>query len=176
MVNNAFASLEEGPANGGNMTSGEGMADAGKASGASAEAGNSDGFGSGMGGSSVLGSDSELESFLRSVPQKVEAVSVSSFDEAQKIIAEAKEYAKGNDDRFIGYSVVEDSKDEDDFIGLGISFESGKAYFLRQTEKFTAKEAGKVLEELSKECRLATFDIKNTYHLFTPYEIDQKKE
>ena len=176
VVNNAFASLEEGPANGGNMTSGEGMADAGKASGASAEAGNSDGFGSGMGGSSVLGSDSELESFLRSVPQKVEAVSVSSFDEAQKIIAEAKEYAKGNDDRFIGYSVVEDSKDEDDFIGLGISFESGKAYFLRQTEKFTAKEAGKVLEELSKECRLATFDIKNTYHLFTPYEIDQKKE
>lgn len=129
-----------------------------------------------FGTSSNAGLDSELESILRTVPQKVEAVSISSFDEAKKVIDEAKSYAAGHDDRFIGYSVVEDSKNEDDFIGLGISFETGKAFFLRQSEKFTAKEAGKVLEDLSKDCRLATFDIKNTYHLFTPYEIDQKKE
>ena len=189
VVNNAFASLEEGPASAGSGALAAGTeAGAGNGAGISAgsgagtgadngaETGNGTGFGSEMGGSSASGSDSELESFLRSVPQKVDAVAVSSFDEIQKIVAEAKNYAAGNDNRFIGYSVVEDSKDEDDFIGLGLSFETGKAYFLRQSEKFTAKEAGKVLEDLSKECRLATFDIKNTYHLFTPYEIDQKKE
>ena len=181
VVNNAFASLEEGPASAGSGALAAGT-EAGAGSGAGtgadngAETGNGTGFGSEMGGSSASGSDSELESFLRSVPQKVDAVAVSSFDEIQKIVAEAKNYAAGNDNRFIGYSVVEDSKDEDDFIGLGLSFETGKAYFLRQSGKFTAKEAGKVLEDLSKECRLATFDIKNTYHLFTPYEIDQKKE
>ncbi len=187
VVNNAFASLEEGPVSAGSEALAAGT-EAGKGAGISAgsgagtgadngaETGNGTGFGSGMDGSSASGSDSELESFLKSVPQKVDAVAISSFDEIQKIVAEAKNYAAGNDDRFIGYSVVEDSKDEDDFIGLGLSFETGKAYFLRQSEKFTAKEAGNVLEDLSKECRLATFDIKNTYHLFTPYEIDQKKE
>ncbi len=110
-----------------------------------------------------------------SIPNSVEVTSVTSFDEAQKIIQEAKDYSKGHDDRFIGFSVIEDSKDAEDFIGLGISFENGKAYFLRNTEKFTAQVAGKILEDLSKDCRLSTFDIKNTYHLFTPYEIDAKK-
>lgn len=132
--------------------------------------------GAGSGAAANSGSDSESENFLNVVPQKVETKAISFFDEIQKIVAEAKNYAAGHDDRFIGFSVVEDSKKEDDFIGLGISFETDKAFFLRKTEKFTAKEAGRVLEDLSKDCRLATFDIKNTYHLFTPYEIDQKKE
>lgn len=132
--------------------------------------------GAGSGAAANSGSDSESENFLNVVPQKVETKAISFFDEIQKIVAEAKNYAAGHDDRFIGFSVVEDSKKEDDFIGLGISFETDKAFFLRKTEKFTAKEAGRVLEDLSKDCRLATFDIKNTYHLFTPYEIDHKKE
>lgn len=189
VVNNAFASLEAGQANAGltnssaatgvNPEAGTGnSAGAGIAaeSGSSLESAGAAGTESGTGSGTDAGLDTGLENFLRSVPQKVESVVVSSFDEAVKIIAEAKAYAKGHDDRFIGYSVIEDSKDADDFIGLGISFENGKAYFLRHTEKFTADEAGKVLEDLSKDCRLATFDIKNTYHLFTPYEIDQKKE
>lgn len=188
VVNNAFASLEAGQANAGltnssaatgvnpeNSTRNSAGAGIAAESGSSLESADAAGAGSGTGSGTDAGLDTGLENFLRSVPQKVEAVVVSSFDEAGKIIAEAKAYAKGHDDRFIGYSVIEDSKDADDFIGLGISFENGKAYFLRHTEKFTADEAGKVLEDLSKDCRLATFDIKNTYHLFTPYEIDQKK-
>ncbi len=120
--------------------------------------------------------DEIIINLLKQVPQQIEAISVTSFDEAEDIIRKAKEYAAGNNDRFIGYSVIEDSKDPDDFIGLGISYENCKAYFLRHTEKFTLEYAGKVLEDLSKDCRLTTFDIKNTYHLFTPYEIDHKKE
>lgn len=154
VVNNAFSSLEDESANAGGAS----------------EAGTKEGV------SSAAGKESDIESISKSVPQKVEAESVTSFDKVVEIVKAASDYAAGHDDRFIGYSVIEDSKDDDDFLGLGISFEEGKAYFLRQTEKFTKEYAGRVLEELSKDCRLATFDIKNTYHLYTPYEIDHKKE
>ncbi|SHH42638.1 DNA polymerase I [Butyrivibrio fibrisolvens DSM 3071] len=185
VVNNAFASLETAFTGGSSKNSGFGNGSANN-NGTDVANSSNDGFSAGSGfgisegssakgGSSDMNCDLEIENILRNVPQKVDVTSVTSFDEAQKIIQEAKDYAKGHDDRFIGFSVIEDSKDAEDFIGLGISFENGKAYFLRNTEKFTAEYAGKVLEDLSKDCRLATFDIKNTYHLFTPYEIDSKK-
>lgn len=120
--------------------------------------------------------DDEIRKFTASLSQKVSSELVTSLDKVKEIIALAKEYAKDRSDRFIGYSVIEDSKEADDFIGLGISYENDKAYFLKKTEEFSRDFAGEILRELSEVCRLATFDIKNTYHLFEPYEIDHKKE
>ncbi|WP_026504776.1 DNA polymerase I [Butyrivibrio sp. NC3005] len=100
---------------------------------------------------------------------------VCGINEAEEIFNKALEKGK-NKDTFVGYMLLEDSKNTEDFMGLSLCFDERKAYFIKKDDSMSLEYFRKKLELLSKECRLSTFDIKNTYHFFTPYEIDNEKE
>jgi len=107
---------------------------------------------------------------------KLQTELITDASKLQDIVASAKVYCKKNKEAFVGYFLLQDKSLADDLIGLSICFDESKAYFIKKNDEITAKRIGEFLEELSKDCRLSVYDIKNTYYLYTPYEIDNKKE
>ncbi|MCH4191739.1 MAG: hypothetical protein LKF52_05475, partial [Butyrivibrio sp.] len=66
-------------------------------------------------------------------PQKkaAEVHEVTALAEAEALFAEIMKYAEGRPDRFVGYALIEDSENPEDFIGLSLAFEEGKSYLIR---------------------------------------------
>ena len=96
--------------------------------------------------------------------------------QAEAIFADAVQMAGKSENDFIGFAIVEDGKDPKDLLGLALSFAENETFFIHAEGLITPAYLGSHLQELSRYGRLVTFDIKNTYHLFMPYETDHPQE
>lgn len=101
---------------------------------------------------------------------------VTELAEAEALFQKIMKYAEGRPDRFVGFAPIEDSEDPADFIGLSLAFETENSYLVRPEGLITAGYLGDWLQKLSAGCRLSACDIKDSYHLFTPYEVDHQEE
>ena len=88
--------------------------------------------------------------------------------------------AKVSTDSFVGYYPIIDTVDTNgsikkkDIIGISLCFEDETSVYIPIQGFITGDYLGGKLAELSKNCNLATFDIKSSYNLFTPYEIEKR--
>ncbi|SFU47351.1 DNA polymerase I [Butyrivibrio sp. INlla21] len=88
--------------------------------------------------------------------------------------------AKVSTDSYVGFYPIIDTVDTNgsikkkDIIGISLCFEDETSVYIPIQGFITSDYLGGKLAELSKNCNLATFDIKSSYNLFTPYEIEKR--
>jgi len=104
--------------------------------------------------------------------KKTEIVITSDFNETENIFTEAVKYASGKNDRIVAFYPAQDKACGSGLIGLSVCFEETKAYFIKCEGFITADYLAGKLQALSDSCRLSTFDIKKSYYLFTPKDIE----
>ena len=100
----------------------------------------------------------------------------SDLAQVEEIFANAEKMTEKAENSFIGFAIIEDGKDSKNLIGLALAFDEKETFFIHAEGLITPAYLGSRLQEISKKGRLSTFNIKNTYHLFTPYEIDHPQE
>ena len=116
-----------------------------------------------------------FEDGVSETKSSLETVVTSDLSKVTDIFARAKAYAAGDDSKFIGYGVIADDKTSD-ITGLSICFEDEKAYYIKAESFISPGFLAEQLTQLSKECRLSTFDIKKSYRLYEPDEITNPDE
>lgn len=101
-----------------------------------------------------------------------EVVATSDFNETETIFEEIKKAYEKDKDRPIGFYPLFEKDSKDELIGIALCADEEKAFFVR-CEGFITRDyiAGK-LQELANACRLTTFDIKKSFGLFTPNDIE----
>ena len=88
--------------------------------------------------------------------------------------------AKTGTESYVGFYPIIDTVDSNgsikkkDIIGISLCFEDETSFYIPIQGFITGDYLGGKLAELSKNCNLATFDIKSSYNLFTPYEIEKR--
>lgn len=100
----------------------------------------------------------------------------SDFAQAESIFTNAEKTAEKSESGFIGFAIIEDEKDPKQMLGLALSFAEKETFFIHVEGLITPAYLGSHLQKLSQYGRLVTFDIKDTYHLFMPYETDHPQE
>ena len=102
----------------------------------------------------------------------------SDLNEVEKIFATALEYGRKGSENFIGYFPITEYRNSDtkakDLLGLGLCFDKESAYFIPVQGFISESYLGQKLADLSKECSLSTFDIKDSFRFFEPYEISSR--
>ena len=85
---------------------------------------------------------------------------VTDFAQAEEIFGKL---AKAGADDSVAFEVIEDSRKEEDFVGVALAFSGTEIYFLKK-EGFLTKEylTGKLAEAAGK-VNLVTYDIKKKY-------------
>ncbi len=116
----------------------------------------------------------------------VKTIVVDDYTEAGKIFEAAAKSAQGSrsgkasgnssfDRNYIGYYFLtdngKDKKARRKVLGLALCYEEDKAYYIPARNFVTDSFLGQKLSELSESCQLSTFDIKESYNIFTPAEI-----
>ena len=106
----------------------------------------------------------------------------SDYSEVEEIFSKAQKYGAAAPDNFIGYYLLTDNTDNPDknkkgrILGLSLCFEEDKACYIPVINFITEDYLGRKLAQLSKTCSLSTFDIKESYRLFAPAEIEDRTE
>ena len=100
----------------------------------------------------------------------------SDLNEVEEIFKNAHEYGAKSKDNYIGYFLMrEGSKDtsskKKDTVGIALCFDEKSAVYIPVENFISESYIGNKLAELSKDCALVTFDIKDGYDIFEPYEI-----
>ena len=88
-------------------------------------------------------------------------------DAISNIFDEAKAYAAGKKDRFVGIGILSDTG----LVGVSVCFDENRAYYFENKNSETEELIKKRLEDLSSDSRLSFFDIKHAYKFFTPDEF-----
>ncbi len=97
----------------------------------------------------------------------------SDLNEVEEIFAKALNCSEKNKNSYIGFfAVIEGAK----LLGLSLCFDSKEAYYIPIAGFITTDYLGNKLTGLSKEVSLSTFDIKESYRFFTPYEISDRTQ
>ena len=112
------------------------------------------------------GSDGKADS-------SIETVITADLNETENIFARAIEYAGGKNEKMVAFYPAWDKAVKSDLFGLSICFEEEKAYFIKCEGFITPDYLAGKLQELSDKCRLTTFDIKKSYCLFKPKDIEK---
>ncbi len=103
----------------------------------------------------------------------------SDYSEVEDIFKKAQEYGVADPGNYIGYYILSDNPvktKKGSILGLSLCFEDDKAYYIPVINFITEDYLGRKLIELSKTCSLSAFDIKESYRLFTPAEIEDRTE
>ncbi|MBQ7430369.1 MAG: DNA polymerase I [Butyrivibrio sp.] len=119
----------------------------------------------------------KIVDFAGAEPQQAcaacEVISTSDFNETEKIFEDIKK-AYGKNSQPVGFYPLFEKNSKDELLGIALCADEAKAFFVR-CEGFITRDyiAGK-LQELANACRLTTFDIKKSFGLFTPNDIENK--
>ena len=107
--------------------------------------------------------------------------STSDLNEVEGIFKSAYEYGKKNTENYVAFYFLtdtvslEDSKHHE-ILGLSVCYDENEAVYIPVENFITADYLGKKLTELSKDVSLVTFDIKESFRVFEPFEITDRKE
>jgi DNA polymerase-1 len=129
--------------------------------------------------------ESELEKFsptgkVAKTPQfELNTSSTSDLNEVEEIFKKAHEYGAKSKDNYIGYFLMrEGTKDsaskKKETAGIALCFDEKSAVYIPVENFITESYIGNKLAELSKDCSLVTFDIKDGYDIFEPDEISRR--
>ncbi|MCR4904318.1 MAG: DNA polymerase I [Butyrivibrio sp.] len=97
----------------------------------------------------------------------------SDFNETENIFNEALKKCGGAEDKFVGIFLIQDEAKKDSLQGIALCCEDELVNIVKCEGFITADYLSQKLQMLSDSCRLTTFDIKKSYHLFTPKEIEE---
>ena len=99
--------------------------------------------------------------------------STSDLNEVEALFDKALKYGKTSPENFVAFYPLCDNNKARDIIGVALCHGEEAVYIV--LENFiTPDYIGKKLKALSKEVSLVTFGIKDSYRLFTPYEISDR--
>ena len=102
--------------------------------------------------------------------------STADLNEVEGIFRSAAEYGAKEVTNYVAYYFLTDTVTAGDskykeILGLAICFDENEAVYIPVENFITADYLGKKLTELSQTVSLVTFDIKESYRVFTPNEI-----
>ena len=129
--------------------------------------------------------ESELEKLsptgkVAKTPQfELNTSSTSDLNEVEEIFKKAHEYGAKSKDNYIGYFLMrEGNKDsaskKKETVGIALCFDEKSAVYIPVENFISESYLGNKLTELSKDCALVTFDIKDGYDIFEPDEISRR--
>ena len=107
----------------------------------------------------------------------ITAEATSDLNEVEEVFKKAQSYGAETPTNFIGYYLLTDNpagSKKGKVLGISLCFEDEKAYYIQVMNFITEDYLGRKLAELSATCSLATFDIKESYRVFTPEEIAKR--
>ena len=111
-----------------------------------------------------------FENDVTQTESDIEFEHVSDVAKAKDVFANAGEYAKDHQDRFVGIGILA----EKEFIGISVCFDDKKAFYL-EGDGIDAELIGGELSTMSENVRFSFFDIKHAYPFFKPYEVENYK-
>ena len=105
--------------------------------------------------------------------------STSDLNEVEELFNNAHAYGAKSKENYIAYFLMrEGTKDasskKKDTVGIALCFDEKSAVYIPVENFITESYIGNKLGELSKDCSLVTFDIKDGYDLFEPSEISER--
>ena len=122
-----------------------------------------------------------LEAELSNLSPTGTAVKAASFEGTVKVTSDLNEVEAlfGTKADFASFFFLYDNLSADgtkkkDVLGLSICFDGKEIYYIPVENFITADYLGKKLSVLSKDCSLATFDIKSRFYYFEPSEIAER--
>ncbi len=101
----------------------------------------------------------------------------SDLNEVEDIFAKALSYGEKKIDNYVAFYVLFDNPPKDETVkkkevlGVSLCFDENEAVFIRLENFITADYLGRKLSELSENVSLVTFDAKQSYRIFEPFEI-----
>ena len=103
----------------------------------------------------------------------------SDLGEVEAIFTEAHDYGVKSRENYIGYFLMrEGTKDpsskKKETVGIALCYDENKAVYIPAENFVSESYIGNKLTELSKDCSLVTFDIKDGYDIFEPFEISDR--
>ncbi|WP_051151065.1 DNA polymerase I [Butyrivibrio sp. VCB2006] len=105
--------------------------------------------------------------------------STSDLNEVEQIFKNAAEYGAKDVTNYVAFYFLTDTISADDskhkeILGLSVCFDENEAIYIPVENFITADYLGKKLTELSSSVSLVTFDIKESFRVFTPEEITSR--
>ena len=103
--------------------------------------------------------------------------STSDLNEVEELFNKALAYGEKKADNYVGFYVLFDNPAKDaksknrNVIGVSLCFDESEAVFIKAENFITADYLGGKLSALSEKVSLVTFDAKQSYRIFEPYEI-----
>ena len=114
---------------------------------------------------------------VKSAPKFTCAIrETDDLSEVEKLFKDALEYGKKSPQNYISFYFLTDNTPGRDILGMALSFDANESVYIPVRNFITCDYLGKKLEELSEFTSLVTFDIKNSYRVFTPREIKNRTE
>lgn len=103
----------------------------------------------------------------------------SDLNEVEEIFKAAGEYGRKSPLNYVAFYFLTDTVSQGDskhreILGLSICFDENEGIYIPVENFITADYLGKKLSELSKIASLVTFDIKESYRVFEPFEIQDR--
>ncbi len=109
------------------------------------------------------------------LPKFKHALTVTSdLNEVEKIFSDAKK--AGNVAYYFLTQKEGGGKSDVKALGLSLCFDESLVYYIPVVNFITSSYLGQKLAELSKATSLFTFDIKESYRFFTPFEISDREK
>ncbi len=114
---------------------------------------------------------------VKALPQfDLKMSSTSDLNEVEGVFKEALEYGKKSPENYVAFYFLTDTVATEgskyrNILGLSLCFDESKALYIPVENFITADYLGRKLSELSEYVSLVTFDIKESYRVFTPQEI-----
>jgi len=105
--------------------------------------------------------------------------STSDLNEVEEIFKNAHEYGAKSNNNYIGYYFMREAikgvaSKKKDTVGIALCYSDKNVIYIPVENFITESYLGGKLAELSKECSLVTFDIKDGYDIYEPYEIQER--
>ncbi len=103
--------------------------------------------------------------------------STSDLNEVEDIFSRALSFGSKKNDNYVAFYVLFDNPDKDAkskdrrVLGVALCFDESEAVFIKIENFITADYLGQKLSALSEKVSLVTFDAKQSYRIFEPYEI-----
>jgi DNA polymerase-1 len=104
----------------------------------------------------------------------------SDLNEVEAFFKSAVEYGKQSEGNFVAFFPVTErvsaKAKRKELLGLALCFDREKAIYIPVQGFISEGYLGQKLSELSKDVALTTFDAKESYSFFEPYEISSRTE
>lgn len=103
----------------------------------------------------------------------------SDLNEVEEIFKNAYEYGTKSIENYVAFYLLTDSiapknNKHHEILGLSICFDDSEAFYIPVENFITSDYLGQKLSSLSEKVSLVTFDIKESFRIFEPFEISDR--